>query len=358
MVAELVRHLSSHASHAGKARLIYTNVSALGGSGLPWHSEGLGADAWTLADAMTYLGVDSEVTVETAYMAGPGDTLGARIAGIGVTMWEGVQVGVVGPNYVPLQNADFFQSFQPWEESGLGKIETAGFLRGGTIAWAQIALTGDPIEIRKGDSIRPFFFSTNGHSKEVGCSSGYNSTRIVCSNTRRIALREIKDENLSLRFKHTGDVRKKIQDVQALALKIRQSVVAEAEAYKYLAAVKVASEESARRFVLGFQGKKDFMSIALDAKLSRVEEDLIARFQSGIGNRGESFWDLVCAVDERLDHDLGNVKTGESDSDRVGRRLDNAWFGQGPIQRAKALDVALAMAGAVQPRPAAAVPAA
>lgn len=341
MAAELVSRTMADGSV--ETRLIYTNN---GGAGLPWHTKGLGRDAWTIAEAKAYLDVSSDVIVEAAYLPGDGNTLGAVVQGLGVTLWEGTQIGLVGPNYVPLQNRDFLDSFLPWEESGLGTLETAGYLRGGTIVWAQVKLTCDPITIRKGDEIRPFFFSTNGHSKEVGCSSGYNSTRIVCNNTRKMALREIKDENLSLRFKHVGDVKRKIADVQALALKIRQSVQAEAEAYKFLAATKVASEEVARRFVLGFQGKKDFMSVALEAKLSRVEEDLLDRFQHGIGNTGESFWDLVCAVDERLDHDLGNVKQGESDADRVGRRLDNAWFGQGPVQRAKALDVALTMAKA------------
>lgn len=328
----------------GQARMIFAQTD---GAALPWHGYGQGKDKWTVMEAAdAVLDGSGAVTVESLYTGS-----GKLAQGVAATLWEGEQIGLVGPNYRPIQNGEFFRSFLPWEEQGLATVETAGLLRGGQIAWMQLRLSGDPIEIRKGDHVRPYYFGSNGHDKSVGVNGGLVVTRIVCNNTRRMALRELKDNGSdTLRFKHTGNVGAKLANLQAVAIGLRQAALKEAEELRYLAQVKVASEETARRFVLGLQGKRDYMSLVLDEKISRVEEDVIARFTSGIGNRGESFWDLVCASDERLDHDLGNVKVGESEADRIGRRLDNAWFGPGANARGKALDVALAMASAVQPR--------
>jgi hypothetical protein len=321
------------------------------GAGLPWHRHGRGREAWTIEEATReVLEGTGEVGVESLYRH-----TGEVASGVAVTVWDGRQIGSVGPNYRPIQNKEFFSSFVGWESEGLGSVETAGLLRGGQIAWLQIRLAGEPICIRKDDHVRPFFFGSNGHDKSVGVNVGYSLTRVVCNNTRRMALREVSQADFGLRFKHTNNVLGKLASTQAIALKIRKDALQEAEALRYLAKVKVQSEEVARRFVLGLQGKKDYMSAGLESRLARVEEDLLARFTGGIGNRGESFWDLVCAVDERLDHDLGNVKTGEAEADRAGRRLHNAWFGQGNLQRQRALDVALCMAESVQPRTTSAV---
>ena len=58
-------------------------------------------------------------------------------------------LGVVGPRYVPLQNKDAFEWFQPFVDAGECSLHTGGSLSGGQKVWALAQLNRDPSEIVK-----------------------------------------------------------------------------------------------------------------------------------------------------------------------------------------------------------------
>ncbi len=332
MAHELV--FRTNAEGKDEARMFYKHTD---GASLPWHGFGAGKESWTVDEAKTFLDVSSPVEVEPCFL---GD--GTLVDGVAITKWEGRQIGIVGPNYKPLQNSDFLDSFRAWEETGLGELETGMYLRGGQILCVQVRIKGmENLKIVGDDCVRPYAFLSNGHDRTIGMIGGYCLTRIVCNNTRRMAVRELGDG--AVRAKHTGNVTQKVNDIQKTILAIKAQADKDVEVLRWLATVKVADQMTVRRFCRMVQGSKAEMK---EDKLSRVESDVLARFENGIGLTGQNFYELVCAWDERITHGEGNEKTGESEADRVGRRLENSLFGVGAMSLNKALSVAVELAQA------------
>lgn len=96
-------------------------------------------------------------------------------------------LAVVGKNYKPIQNAEWFGFMDILLGEGV-KFETAGSLWHGKQVW-MLALLPDDIVIA-GDTIKKYILATNGHD---GLHSGKMmavDTRVVCWNTLNLALKE------------------------------------------------------------------------------------------------------------------------------------------------------------------------
>ena len=94
----------------------------------PWH--GLGEkleDAPTISEAIEKSGLDWEVGVKDL-VTKDGYDVPAKAT---YRKSDNAILGVVGPRYVPLQNKDAFEWFQPFVDAGECSLHTGGSLSGG-----------------------------------------------------------------------------------------------------------------------------------------------------------------------------------------------------------------------------------
>ena len=314
----------------GKARMVLRSQG--------WHKLAQVASEISLDLVHSTLGTDTEVSVSP--LAYPDGQVSAFQQGV---RWEGLELGTVGPNYIPLQNRSFVDSFQPWIDSGLAVVEGAGFLRSGAVLFLQLNPTKEePIEVRPGDAVKSYIFAVNGHDGLTGMRAGSCNTRIVCANTLGVAMSEIKTEGLSR--KHTGDVIAKMTDIQTVLLANHRQLLKQVEAYKFLDSVNVPDTATVHKFSRVLSGKS--AELPVDFRPSAVDHQIELLFRHGRGNIGRSFWDLLNAATERNTYGGSSERKEENPGDNEGRRLDALWLGTLNTSNAKAMSTALSMAKA------------
>lgn len=76
---------------------------------------------------------------------------------------DGKILGVVGAAYRPLQNAQAFQFFEPFLESGLCELEAAGSLKEGKRVWVLARVKSAEAEVTSGDTVPGYFLLSNAH---------------------------------------------------------------------------------------------------------------------------------------------------------------------------------------------------
>src|SRR5438128_2529125 len=111
----------------------------------PWHGLGVALDnPPAVAEAIRLAGLDWTVDLRPCVAQLPGSLWGDEqdrffgtdhFATIRMVADIPRVLGVVGPNYRPLQNSEAFAFFQPFLDTGGATIETAGSLCHGRRVW-------------------------------------------------------------------------------------------------------------------------------------------------------------------------------------------------------------------------------
>lgn len=299
----------------------------------PWH--GLGEvieEAPTIEEGITMAGLDWKVGLKTLQTAA-GEVVDHRASYREDT---GAILGVVGPSWTPLQNADAFKWFQPFIDSGLATLETAGSLREGRRVWVLAKVNLDPITIvgKAQDDVMGFLLLSNSHDGSLAVRVGFTPIRVVCANT--LAMAHGNDTSKLLKVLHTGRVTQTLDEIRETIDLTAGEFRATAEQYKRLAErdIDKADLEKYVRRVFSPGKRED------DPKAARfVLPKVVELFETGRGNdlpgvRG-TLWAGYNAVTEYLAYERG------ADQDK---RIDALWFGQSRNVNSRALDRALEMA--------------
>jgi phage/plasmid-like protein (TIGR03299 family) len=310
------------------------NVETMAFAGeVPWHGLGTPIDGTdTFWDGFSKAGLDWNVSTEPLFREN-GEKVAAQAS---VRDTDGRVLGVVGPRWTPLQNADAFKIFEPLVDSGDMALHTAGSLRNGERVWVLCQLNLDNSEIVKGDEIRKFALLSNGHDGKLAVHFGFTPIRVVCANTEAMA-RESEASKL-IRVRHHRFVKEnveKLRDVMDLA---NQEFEATCDQYRFLASRAINKSDLEKYVKIVFDvHKKDPEEVSTRQKniLTNVE----GLFVTGKGNdldgvRG-TYWAAYNAVSEYLNYEKGRNEAN---------RMDSLWFGQNGVMNRKALDVATALA--------------
>lgn len=257
-------------------------------------------------------------------------------------------LGVVGPEYTPLQNREAFAWFDPWIASGIASYHTAGSLRGGRRIWVLAQVQADPLEIVRGDTIAPFVLLSSSHDGSLKVNAGFTPIRVVCANTLHAAQTDGRSKLISLR--HTSGLAAGLDAVRETMDVLRGEFQATAEQYRALATNKAIDRRTVEAYVKSVFRRSDAPAgivKASDAGAngddaadgSRVVPRVLALLDGGL--RGDrllpaastqmSWWRAFNAVTEYLDHERGT----DRDS-----RLVSAWWGDGATLRRRAFDLA------------------
>ena len=247
-------------------------------------------------------------------------------------------LGVVGPRYVPLQNKDAFEWFQPFVDAGECSLHTGGSLSNGQKVWVLAQLNRDPSEIVSGDEVQKFILLSNSHDGTTAIRVGYTPIRVVCVNTLAFA-HSHKESNL-LRIRHTRSSKTALDNVRDIMDNINAQFEATAEQYRFLAS-RDFNQADVQKYVKVLLGVDKKAPEDIKTRTQNIMTEILATIegpkQSMPGVRG-TWWAAYNGFNEYLNYTKGR---------NTNNRLESLWFGQNGTDNNKALQLASEFANAV-----------
>jgi len=318
------------------------NIAYAGGT--PWHQLGQKLDAAFDAEtALKEANLDWEVEVAPLYYETLEnlDESGSRqyIKHVKSTKGQivrrgdtGVELGVVGPKYSPLQNKEAFGFFDGLFGKDTCRYETAGFTGKGERIWLLANMADqDPVEILPDDVVQKYLLLTNSHDGTYSAMASFTPIRVVCNNTLTAAVGKMMKQTSTVRVKHVGDVADRMQ----FAGKIL------AQAGVFYDEVRDLFQAFARKQLNGEQTRTYIhRSLFDDNKETKARTDKVDEVEglmhTGLGSdikgvRG-TVWGAYNAVTEYLDHHKV-YRGGDA------KRLEASQFGTGRHLKTKALNI-------------------
>lgn len=291
----------------------------------PWHGLGTVLDEPpTIQDAILQAGLDWEVKLQrmkavvdlgTFSQEFPVENAKA-ICRMGKNGLIERSFGIVTNKYVPLQNSEAFEFFQPILDSGKVHLETAGSLKDGEIVWVLAKLDEDihvGMDIKGDvDKVRPYLLLSMGHNGKRSVKVSFTPIRVVCWNTLSMS---DKDQGIIIPHrKGVADTVKAASFDFAETLKTYEEI---GKVFKEMNRFKATDDDAIRlaEHMLPVPDKALPGVIELVMKKRHnVYENFIAEVQT--------MWGLYNAFTGFIDHDVITRNGDEG-------RLNNSWFGSG-----------------------------
>lgn len=260
-------------------------------------------------------------------------------------------LGIVGPNYTPVQNSDSFNFFQPFIDNGLACFESAGIIGEGERTWVQAKIS-DPDseqvithqEDGTPDICQGYALLSNAHDGSMSVRVGFVFRRVFCENSLNLALRD-KASKL-IKVTHSAKVIENLDKLRETMDLANKQFIATAEVYRELAKRQINAEDlkkfvkvvfSVEKLEEQFNESGDLDVEINEERKSRIIDSLENLFYNGKGNQGKTLWDAYNAVTEYNLYERGNSNTTPD------YRLNATWFGDARRINERALKLATAM---------------
>ncbi len=253
-------------------------------------------------------------------------------------------LGVVGPDYTCVQNADAFKFFNPLVEQGLAVLETAGSLHQGRTIWI-LARIGERRMITGDDAVQQYLLLSTGHDGRRSVQVQPSTIRVVCANTLSMSDGAASSVKSMVKLAHTSGVQKRLDDLSAVIAPVLHSFDESVSLFQAMARRQTTSEILDAYLGTLFPDPvkvEDGKIITLNpTRAKNVREEirqiydggLIGFDALGVNDRG-SVWTMYNAVTEYVDHSRGRTQD---------TRLESAWFGPGKDLKVRARDLAAAL---------------
>jgi phage/plasmid-like protein (TIGR03299 family) len=301
----------------------------------PWH--GLGEkleEAPTISEAIEASGLNWEVGTKDLVTV-DGQEVPARAT---YRKSDDSILGVVGPRYVPLQNKDAFEWFQPFVDAGECSLHTGGSLSNGQKVWVLAQLNRDPSTVVAGDEVHKFILLSNSHDGTTAIRVGYTPIRVVCVNT--LAFAHNHADSKLLRIRHTQSAQGKLDNVRDIMDNINAQFEATAEQYRFLAS-RDFNQRDVQKYVKVLLGIDKKPEEDIKTRTRKIMDEILGTIegpkQSMPGVRG-TWWAAYNGFNEYLNYTKGR---------NTNNRLESLWFGQNGTDNNKALNLATEFANAV-----------
>ena len=251
-------------------------------------------------------------------------------------------LGVVGNNYVPIQNAECFSFLDAVVADGSIRYHTAGALGKGERIWMLARLPGH-IRVKGSDDItEKFLLLHNSHDGSSALRVFFTPIRVVCANTLSVAERSGRGHGLTVR--HQGDLSTKIRQAQTV-LGLAEMFYDDMQFKVNLLADHHPTQSQLKNF---FEALYPDMPEGENKRAAKIRSELFRLFEDGMGQDipgiRHSSWAALHAVTEWVDHHRPTrVRAGQ---DRDSLRLQSQWFGSGAALKARGWQLALQMATA------------
>lgn len=177
----------------------------------------------TLAEGIIKAGLDWEVLRLPLIALNKEE---AGLSGISCAGWQAIVrktdervLGIASDKYVPLQNREAFNWFQPFLDKSDCQLESAGSLKQGRIVWVLAKILAGGAEVTDGDKLEAYLLLSNAHDGTRAVTVGFTPIRVVCWNTASAAHRGLdraadKKTGKALRIVHTKAIKANLEAVQ------------------------------------------------------------------------------------------------------------------------------------------------
>ena len=297
----------------------------------PWH--GLGTyipdgKRLTVDEAIVAAGLDWDVKLRPVFMENDRFTILPIPGRYAVCRQkDNMALGIVGQEYVPLQNMEAFQWFQPFLDTGEATIETAGSLKGGSRIWVLARIRNGEMTVGSGDTVAHYILLSNSHDGSIPVRVGFTPVRVVCNNT--LCLAHESEASTLLRVRHTTYILRNLEAIREVMNLARHEFYATVEQYRALTRRKIDT-----------RGLQKYVRIVFNLADNGGKElipNITYLFAHGRGSAlaGSTYWGAYNAINEYL-----NYFRGKSQDNTV----NSLWFGNSAVVNKRALTVALKMA--------------
>lgn len=298
----------------------------------PWH--GLGTPIpeekkLSVGEAIVAAGLDWQVELRRVYTECPdGDASAGILDHFAVCrVSDNAFMGLVGPDYVPLQNKEALEWFQPFLDSNAATLETAGSLNGGKQVWALAKIRDGNMDVGKNDPVAHYILLSNAHGGSVSVRVGFTPIRVVCNNTLMMAYES--EASRLLRVRHTVKMHYNLELIREIMNAASREFSATVEQYRIL-----------HRRGIDTVGLERYVKIVFSLPDDGGKElipNIIYLFENGRGHKeaGETYWGAYNAVTEYLNYFRGRTQDNT---------LSSLWFGDSTRINRHALTTALKMA--------------
>jgi phage/plasmid-like protein (TIGR03299 family) len=237
-------------------------------------------------------------------------------------------LGIVGPDYTPLQNEQALQWFQPFLDANEATLETAGSLKGGRQVWALAKIRDGNMDVNRIDPVAHYILLSNAHDGSIAVRVGFTPIRVVCNNTLMMAY-ESRASKL-LRVRHTSNLQANLEMVRDTMKVARHEFAATVEQYRKLQKRSI-DKAGLQRYI------RVVFSLPEDKGGKELIPNIIHLFENGRGHReaGHNYWGAYNAVTEYLNYFRGKSQDNT---------LSSLWFGESTKVNRQALTTALKMA--------------
>jgi len=321
--------------------------------GLPWHGLGVPVrDDMSPVEMMEAAKLDWSVEKKDVFFkdkSGKYRKAGNKQALVRSS--DGRYMDIVSDDWIPVQNAEAFEFFHKYVETGGMSMNTAGSLKDGQVIWG-LAKVNESFSLFGGkDKVESYLLLSNPHNYGRGVDIRFTPIRVVCNNTLTMALGEKATLGISLNHRAAFDAEKvqialaeaheKLGTYHDMAKYLSEKRYTEASVFEYFSRVfPKTSTGKAKGNVISFA---DMMArIKSGEKTKDVSRNAILAMetletQPGAEYGAGTWWGAVNAVTYMTNHVLGHS---------ADTRLQSAWFGVNKDRAVHAMGLALEYAEA------------
>jgi phage/plasmid-like protein (TIGR03299 family) len=302
----------------------------------PWHGLGQELDhPATSAEAITKAGLDWDVVKQPLYVKT--DQGYRRIEDKFMMMRadqleSGPGFGIVSSDYTPLQNLEAFNFFDDIVGQGAAIYRTAGALGQGERVWI-LAKLPDTIRVIGDDICDKYLLLSNSHDGQSSVQMKFTPIRVVCQNTLTMAL----NQGPTVRVSHTRNMQTRMGQARELLGIIKERFDEIAQVYQTMAEVKLDKERLEQYYRIVFPDPRNPTNETTLKRVIQNRETAELYYRNGRGNQDngvtDTLWAAYNGVTEMVDYDQWPTNSEQ--------RLNNIWFGDGYLLKARAYSAAV-----------------
>ena len=224
-------------------------------------------------------------------------------------------VAIVNKTYKLMQPAKAFSYVNDLREGLDMKFDTAGFTKGGRRMYLTLrkenAIEIDP---KVGDTMDELIYFWTSFDGSIQNTLNKMLERLVCTNGM-----VAKDTQSSVKVKHSSQMESKLDSYIASEVDNIKATYEETKQIIYsLADTKVSRSQAKETINRLFAGETK--------QAEKTREDVLQRFTNGMGNRGETAWDLLNGITEYQNH--GKTFRSTDGSSSTENRLTSLTMGR------------------------------
>lgn len=235
-------------------------------------------------------------------------------------------IGLVGANYGPIQNTQIWEALHRSLDSFKFDIVGGGYTHNGGRVFLQVNLKDDDKFSVNGEAFSNFITLYSSHDGSSAFEVFDTCVRIICQNTLQ-ASRRSGGKRFKLSVKHTSKVQFRFENMMVQLEKIFASRAKTFRDLQYLNEI-FMSQDDLRKWAVGFFTAGNSVTPQGLTTATEVTDLAIG----GIGNRGQSAYDMLNGVTELLTHGRPETKRTSGDLFR------SSEFGNSANKKAEALD--------------------